>query len=281
MIDLHTHSTASDGTDSPADLVRRAAAGGLSAIALTDHDTTEGLAEAVECGGRSGIRVVRGCELSCRVSHGTLHLLVLFVDDDHPLQSRLGTLRAARDLRNVRIVEVLSDHGIDVTIDEVLREAGPGSVGRPHVASVLLQKGYVTSIDEAFDRWLAKGRPAYVERERLDAVDAIDLAHAGDAVTVLAHPYSLGLAPDDLDAFVAHLATAGLDGIEVEYGRYLREERTALLELAERHGLSPSGGSDYHGSYKPDLSVGTGLGDLHVPDEWLDALEARRTLSSG
>ena len=276
MIDLHTHSRASDGSDTPAELMGKAADAGLRAVALTDHDTVEGLAEA-SAAAAAGIRLVRGCELSCEVDRGTMHLVVLFLEgDDGPLQSRLGALRAGRDVRNVQIVDVLRGQGLDLSIEEVLAEAGSGSVGRPHFAAVLMRKGYVASINEAFERWLAKGRPAYMERERLEAVDAIELAHGSGAVTVLAHPQSLDRQGGDLDAFVAELTRAGLDGIEVEYGRYLPEERAALLELAQRHGLSPSGGSDYHGSYKPDLALGVGRGDLRVPAEWLDALEARR-----
>lgn len=281
MIDLHAHSTASDGTDAPTELVRLAATAGLSALALTDHDTLEGLASARDAAEGVGLRLVPGCEISCEVVRGTMHLVVLFLEGDGgPLQSRLGALRAARDDRNVRIVETLNAHGLDVTLEEVLAKAGTGSVGRPHVAHVLVDKGYVTAIDEAFDRWLAKGRPGYVERARLDALEAIALAHASGAVTVLAHPFSLDLPPDELDSFIAELASAGLDGIEVEYGRYQPDERAALLRLAREHDLCPSGGSDYHGAYKPDLALGTGRGDLHVPDEWLDALEARRPQSA-
>lgn len=277
MIDLHCHSSASDGTDTPTELVRRAAEAGLSALALTDHDTVEGLPEAVSAAEGTGVRLVAGCELSCEVGSGTMHLVVLFLEgDDGPLQSRLGALRAARDDRNVRIVETLNAQGVEITLEEVLEKAGRGSVGRPHVAAVLIERGYVATIDEAFERWLAKGRPAYVERERLGPTEAIELAHASGAVAVLAHPYSLDRPPAALDALVGELAAAGLDGIEVAYGRYQPEERAALAALAGRHSLAPSGGSDYHGAYKPDLRLGVGRGDLHVPDEWLAALEACR-----
>jgi predicted metal-dependent phosphoesterase TrpH len=144
------------------------------------------------------------------------------------------------------------------------------------VAGVLLRKGYVQTVQEAFDVWLAKGKPGYVERERLLPSEAIDLAHASGAVTVLAHPTSLGFEPPELERFVAGLAADGLDGLECEYGRYKPDLRTALRSLAERLGLAVTGGSDYHGRYKPDLALGTGLGDLDVPDHLLDALEARR-----
>lgn len=277
MIDLHTHSTVSDGTDSPEQLVRLATDAGLTAIALTDHDTIDGLDTAGAAARQLGLRLVRGCELSCAVDRGALHMIVLFLEaETGPLQDRLAELRAGRDIRNGRVVTALADAGVEIHIDEVLEEAGAGAVGRPHVAAVLLRKGYVSSINEAFDRWLARGRPAYVERERLDPTEVISLAHASGAITVLAHPRSLDLTDTELSAALEKLAAAGLDGMECEYGRYTRHERTTLRELARRHELAPSGGSDYHGHYKPDLSVGVGAGDLHVPDGWLDELEARR-----
>src|SRR2546423_2591519 len=189
VIDLHSHSTASDGSDSPAELVTLAARAGLTALALTDHDTVEGLAEAREAAAQAGVRLVEGCELSCEVGAATMHLLVYFLSDGPgPLQDRLAGLQAARADRNRRIVAVLRDHDLDITLDEILAEAGGGSVGRPHVAGVLLGKGYVAWIQEAFDVWLAKGKPAYLERDRLLPAQAIALAHASGAVGVLAHP---------------------------------------------------------------------------------------------
>ncbi len=277
VIDLHTHSTASDGSDAPAILMERASRVGLSAIALTDHDTVEGLAEARAAAADAGVRLVEGCELSCEVGRATMHLLVYFLSDGPgPLQDRLGALQAARADRNRRIVAVLAARGIDVTLEEILEEAGGGSVGRPHVAGVLVRKGYVGSVQEAFDVWLGKGKPAYLDRERLLPAEAIALAHASGAVTVLAHPTSLGFDGPALERFVAGLAADGLDGLECEYGRYPLELRAALAGMAGRLGLAVTGGSDYHGRYKPDLALGTGLGDLAVPDELLDALEARR-----
>ena len=250
---------------------------GLSAVALTDHDTVEGLAEARAAAEAIGVRLIQGCELSCEVGAATMHLLVYFLDDGPgPLQDRLAGLQEARADRNRRIVDVLRSHDVDVTLEEILEEAGAGSVGRPHVAGVLLAKGYVTSVQEAFDVWLAKGRPAYLERDRLLPAEAIRLAHESGAVTVLAHPTSLGFNPVELEQFIAGLAADGLDGMECEYGRYSPEVRGRMRAIADRLGLAVTGGSDYHGRYKPDLDLGTGLGDLNVPDELLDALEARR-----
>lgn len=254
-----------------------AARAGLSALALTDHDTIEGLAEARAAAESLGVRLVQGCELSCEVGEATMHLLVYFLDDGPgPLQDRLAGLQEARADRNRRIVTVLNEHGVDVSLEEILEEAGGGSVGRPHVAGVLMRKGYVESVQEAFDVWLAKGKPAYLERDRLLPAEAISLAHASGAVAVMAHPTSLGFDGPEMERFIAGLADDGLDGLECEYGRYSPDLRAALRSLAERLGLAVTGGSDYHGRYKPDLSVGTGLGDLNVPDDLLDALEARR-----
>ena len=276
VIDLHAHSTASDGSDSPAALVALAERTGLSALALTDHDTVEGLAEARAAAADTGVRLVQGCELSCEVGPATMHLLVYFLaDTPGPLQDRLNGLQAARADRNRRIVAVLRDHGLDVTLEDILDEAGGGSVGRPHVAGVLLRKGYVTSVQEAFDLWLGKGKPAYLDRNRLLPAEAIALAHASGAVAVLAHPTSLGFQAAELERFVAGLAAEGLDGMECEYGRYAPDLRAGLRSMAERLGLTVTGGSDYHGRYKPDIALGTALGDLAVPDDLLDALEAR------
>lgn len=280
MIDLHSHSTMSDGTDTPSEVVRLACDAGLTALALTDHDTLDHVAEARTAADRRGLRLVPGCEISCELAGrapGTMHLLVFFVDDGPgELQDRLAELQVARNERNVQIVEALNAHGVPITVEAVRAQAGPGSVGRPHIARVLMESGHVSSIQEAFDVWLGKGRPAYFERDRLGPEDAIALAHASGGVCAVAHPGSLELADGALHAFVGELAGAGLDGLECEYGAYPPEERAPFHELARRHGLAPTGGSDYHGDNKPGLSVGVGRGDLRVPDEFLADLESRR-----
>ncbi len=162
-----------------------------------------------------------------------------------------------------------------VSRQELEDEAGGSGAGRPHVAAILVRKGVATSIQDAFDRWLAKGRPAYVEKERLDPLPAIDLALQSGALPVLAHPLSMALSPHQLESTVGELAEAGLVGLEAIYGRYTTDERASLAVIAARAGLAITGGSDYHGTYKPDLSVGTGRGDLHVPDGALKELRDR------
>jgi hypothetical protein len=278
QVDLHVHSTASDGTEQPADLVASAVRARLGAIALTDHDTLEGLDAARTAADALGIRLIPGVELSCDWDGGAMHLVVLFLEPGSgPLQDRLAVLREARDVRNTRIVERLVGMGIEITIDEVLAEAGGGSVGRPHLAAVLVRKEVVPDIPTAFDRYLAAGRPAYVGRERLTPVEAISLARASGGVPVLAHPLTLGIDLDgELHTTFQQLAKMGLVGVEVEYSTYLPEERLRLRRLATAADLLPSGGTDYHGAYKPDILLGVGKGDLAVAGSILDDLEAAR-----
>lgn len=279
MIDLHTHSTVSDGTDTPARVVELGAAAGLHAIALTDHDTLEHIPAARAAADALAITLVPGCELSCEQPDwvpGDLHILVYFVEPGCPLDAELGAMQAARGTRNERMVARLNELGVAITVDDVLAAAGNGVVGRPHIATAMIERGYATSVQDAFDRFLSKGQPAYVERDRLDPATAIALAHASGGVAVVAHAGSLQLDPDGLDRYLGELAALGLDGLECEYARYDRTRRDELLRLAERHGLAPTGGSDYHGSIKPDIAVGVGTGDLTVPDVFLTALAARR-----
>lgn len=278
VIDLHTHSNVSDGTDTPGEVVRLAHEAGCSAVAVTDHDTLDHLPAAKAAAADAGIRLVTGCEISCAAdAPGSMHVLVYFVDEAKVLGQQLEALQRARVARNERIVEALRAHGVEVTLDEIRAEAADAtSIGRPHVARVLVRKGAATSIQDAFDDWLAKGKPAYAERERLNPEEAVELAHASGGVTSLAHPYSLDLTRDALDAEIRRLADIGLDAMECAYGRYSPGERDELEELAARHDLATTGGSDYHGENKPDLSVGSGRGDLCVAPEVLDRLEERR-----
>jgi predicted metal-dependent phosphoesterase TrpH len=277
-VDLHSHSTASDGSDSPATLVRRAAEAGLTTLALTDHDTLDGIDDARAAADREGVELISGTELSLEWAAGGMHLVVLWLDPGPgPLQDRLEELREGRDGRNERIVERLNGMGIDIELAEVLEEAGEGTVGRPHIAEVMRRNGFVPDIKTAFDDFLAKGAPAYVDRPRLEPEEGIGLARRSGAVPILAHPHTLGVdGPAELDALLERLVDAGLVGIECLYGTYDTEERTSLLARASRHGLLPSGGSDYHGIYKPDIALGTGKVGLRVPLSILDDLAAAR-----
>jgi 3',5'-nucleoside bisphosphate phosphatase len=272
-VDLHVHSRASDGTDTPRRVVELAASAGLTAIALTDHDTLDGVPEALEAGAAHGIEVIPGTELSLEYDGG-MHLIVLWLQPaPGPLQDRLESLRSGRRRRNSAILDALGHHGIDVSEEELANEAGGGSVGRPHIAAAMMAKGYVPDIATAFDLWLGRGRPGYVTRERLTAVEAIGLARESGAVPVLAHPHTLGInRAEEMARLLGELTHAGLVGLEALYGGYHRHERDGYSDLARRFGLIPSGGSDYHGAYKPGLEIGSGYGDLHVPETVLEEL---------
>jgi hypothetical protein len=268
IVDLHTHSTASDGSVSPDELVKLAERARISLLAITDHDTQAGVAEAMEAGRRTDIEVVPGVELSLEYENGGMHLVVLWLEPGSgPLQDRLSELQSGRGPRNERIVELLNESGMTLTMDEVLEESGGGTVGRPHIAAVMVRHGYVPDIRAAFDLWLARDRPAYVGRPRLEPEVAIELARSSGAVPVLAHPHTLGITTAaEMAALLERLRGAGLVGLEALYASYHRHEREGYSDLARRFGLAVSGGSDYHGAYKPGLELGTGYGDLVVPD---------------
>jgi predicted metal-dependent phosphoesterase TrpH len=275
VIDLHTHSTVSDGTDDPERIPELAAEAGCSAVALTDHDRQDGIGRAAARAAELGVELVPGVEISCE-HPGTMHVLVYFLEPGSgPLQDELIRLQQARDDRNRKMAQRLADLGLPVTYEEIQAEAGGIGAGRPHIASILVRKGVVGSIQEAFDAWLAKGRPGYLDKERLQPDTALRLARASGAAPVLAHPLSLGLSPADTEATIAQLAGHGLVGVETVYARYRPEDRQALQDVAFRHGLTITGGSDYHGTYKPDLQIGVGQGDLDVPDELLARLRQR------
>jgi hypothetical protein len=277
MVDLHTHSTVSDGSDPPARIPELAAAAGCSAVALTDHDRLDGLAEARARAQALGVELVPGCEVSCEWAPGTLHVLVYFVEPgEGPLQEELARLQADRAERNRQMIDRLAAAGLPVTLEELEAEAGGEGAGRPHMASILVRKGIVGSVQEAFDRYLARGKPGYVSKARLSPRTVAELARGSGGVAVLAHPLSLQLGEPELASAVAELADAGLSGLEALYGRYSPEEREGLARVAHRHGLVVTGGSDHHGTFKPDLTVGTGRGDLSVPDSTVTVLADRR-----
>jgi predicted metal-dependent phosphoesterase TrpH len=270
VIDLHTHSTVSDGSDAPERVVELAAEAGCTAVALTDHDRLDGIGAASNRARALSIELVPGCEISCRHA-ATMHLLVYFVEPgDGPLQDALVRLQEIRDRRNERMAAAL---GLDYA--DLVAEAGGMGAGRPHAAVLLVRQGRAHSIDDAFDRYLTKGRPGHVAKERLAATEAIELALGSGGAPVLAHPLSLGETPADLDRTVGELAALGLAGLEAHYGRYPPDDRNGLAAMAAHHGLVATGGSDHHGTYKPDLHVGVGLGDLDVPDSAIAELRAR------
>lgn len=243
-VDLHTHSTASDGLFPPAELVRRAHAAGVTVLALTDHDSTAGVMEAQAEGNRLGVEVIAGCEINTDLpTGGDAHVLGYFVHtDDVAFETELAERRATRTARGKRMVAQLQAIGIPITWEQVAQHA-EGAVGRPHVAAALRDLGLVGSVQEAFDRYLGRGKPGYVPRAPFTPAQAVDLIRRGGGVASLAHPKDI----PHLSDVLTDLMAAGLTGLEVYYGPYSTNEVRQLRALADRFGLIPTGGSDYHG----------------------------------
>lgn len=272
-IDLHTHSTASDGTLTPTELMRAAKAAGLSAIALTDHDTFEGLPEARAEAERQGVELVPGCELSLDYGGLPTHLLALFVDErpGHVVHE-LTRVRVARANRNAIMLEKLKSVGVHLRREDVERHA-TGVVGRPHMAQAMLAAGVVKSFEEAFTRFLGSNGLAYVPKVKLTPAEAIGAIHADGGLAVLAHPYLLSQQPSHIGAMLLDLTGMGLDGVEVYYTEHSDKYTALMAELAQRLGLLMSGGSDFHGSVKPGVALGKGRGGLFVRGELLEAMK--------
>ena len=278
-IDLHVHTTASDGTLSPAQCVEEAARAGLAAIAITDHDTLAGNAEAQARGDELGLEVVPAVEVSAAHGPYIVHVLGYYPDPaSEGLAAVLAKLQAERRRRTPRILERLAQLGCPVSAADVDAEAGVGvGVGRPHIAAVMVRKGYVGSAHEAFDRYLATGAPAYVRRAKPSAEQAIAALRAARAVPVLAHPGGIEDAGvDDVETLVSQLAEAGLEGVEVYYHSHSPGQTAAFARMAARHGLLETGGSDFHGAAKPDIRLGVGRGNLRVPYRVLARVKERR-----
>lgn len=266
FVDLHAHSTASDGALPPSEAVAAAHAAGLAAFALTDHDTLGGIAEAQVAADALGLRLVPGVELSVHRGAEEIHLLGLHIRDVKAMQDRLARYREFRRARAVQMVERLNANGIAITMDAVETEAAGGAIGRPHVARAMVAGGFAKDLREAFDRWLGAGRPAYVDKERLDIEDGIALIHAVGGIAVLAHPGSGGRRES-----IEPLVAVGLDGVEVRHPSHSRDDEQRLAALAAHFGLVISGGSDWHGAQQG----GRVLGAMQVPMAWLEAQDRR------
>src|SRR6478735_2077301 len=281
-VDLHTHSVISDGTDTPAELVANAAAAGLAVVALTDHDTFDGLPEAMGAGERIGIEVVPGLELSCSREHESVHLLAYGADPADPaLAEEMSLVRDGRTGRLRPVLIKLAERGVPVSEEEVLAFVGSSpSVGRPHIADALVAAGHVRDRKEAFDRYLADGGPAHVARYAIDIGRGVDLVHGAGGVAVIAHPWGRGreqlLPPPVLTQLVAE---HGLDGIEVDHQDHDAAARAGLRRLADRLGVLATGSSDYHGTGKVDHDLGVNTTD---PETYarLRALMGQRTLAA-
>jgi 3',5'-nucleoside bisphosphate phosphatase len=277
FIDLHCHSTASDGTLVPADVVRLAKSSELTALALTDHDTIAGLPEAAATAKEVGLEFLTGIEISCEIARpATLHMLGYGVDIESPqLKELTGQLIAGRDDRNPRIIRKLNELDVAVTMEEVEQEARGDVVGRPHIAAVMLRKGYVTSIKQAFDKYLATGAAAYFDRDRPNPGRGIELIRQAGGLPVLAHPIQLRTENDgQLERIIKDLADLGLAGMEIIHS----DHDAALVEkynrLADRFGLLKTGGSDFHGSNKKDIRLGFANG-RQIPRDYFDVLQER------
>lgn len=273
-VDLHVHTTASDGTYTPREVVALARESALAAIAVTDHDTVAGLAEAMAAGAELGVQVIPGIELAAAYEGQEVHILGLFVD---PGAASLSEAAAAavrdRDQRNQAIVLALAADGFPIDWDG-LTAAFPGSVlGRPHIAQFLAERGLAPSAAEAYARWLDKGRPYYRARRWMALDRAIAAIRDAGGLAVVAHPLQYGWRGQELEAFVRTCAGTGCRAMECIYSGYGPEENALLLALAERYGLTPSGGSDFHGSRKPRIRLGLGIdGEVAVPADWLELL---------
>jgi predicted metal-dependent phosphoesterase TrpH len=280
-VDLHVHTTASDGVMSPSEIVRYAKTKGLQAIAITDHDTIQGLKEGLIEGEKVGLEVIPGIEISAEHFPGSMHLLGFFIDHHNPLLSeKLEYLQKARAERNPKIVEKLNRLGIKITYEEVVKASGGGQVGRPHFAQVLLDKKYVRGFQEAFDRFLKKGAPAYVDKLRFTAEEALHFINEAKGVAVLAHPKTLHMEGySELDKLVLRLIEKGLKGLEVYYPEHSPLEVAHYKTLAERYGLLITGGTDYHGIEKNGLDIGIGRGEMKIPYSIVEGLKATRDRS--
>jgi 3',5'-nucleoside bisphosphate phosphatase len=265
-VDLHMHSTASDGSRAPADVVRAAKQARLAAIALTDHDSVAGVAEARVAGEELGVRVITGVELSAVEGETETHLLGLHLRDASLLERGLGELREMRTRRAEQIVQRLNGLGVQVAMSAVLAQAGTGALGRPHVARALIAEGWAVDSRDAFDRYLGAGRPAYVAKEQLEMRDAIAMIHAAGGLAVLAHP-GAAATRERLES----LRTQGLDGVEVKHPGHSSSETSRIRALIDQLGLLPSGGSDWHGAAEGPRTIGM----MQVPAEWLARQDER------
>lgn len=285
MIDLHCHSTASDGTFSPADLIREAQRLELSAIALTDHDTVAGLGEFLEAARTATPTAVPGVEIACRWYGGSLHMVGLFIDPACPeLLAVLEGIRDGRLQRNPRIIARLNELGMPLDMREVEAAAGGDVVGRPHIAAVMVRRGFCATPKEAFTRFLGHGRPAYAPRVLPSPTEGIAAIHAAAGLAIWAHPLGLGnRSTSSMRSVAKRLVEHELDGVETRYSDYTAAQRRDAARVADELGLLHAGGSDFHGAHTPELSLGSGRGDLHVPDAFLPPLAAaarRRKLAS-
>ena len=275
-IDLHTHSTASDGTDSPAQLVEAAKKAGLEAIAITDHDTISGIKEAREAAKDLGIELIGGCEVSTSTEIGSMHILGLWLPEDaNALENFLAHMLERRTNRNEQMIAKLRLLGIDISMEEML-ERVKGSLGRPHMAKFLVEKGYVGTMDEAFTEYLGIGGKAYVPKVAPTPEQSVRLLAELGATVSIAHPFLRAVPPEWLESLVTTLKPCGLSALEAWHSAHSAETSRNVVEMAKRHNLAISGGSDYHGSAKPNIRIGEVAPGVFIPGEILKNLKKQR-----
>lgn len=274
-IDLHVHTTASDGTLSPDQVVKLAAEQGLQAIAITDHDTAHGYPAAAQAGRELGLEVVPGIEISTKFT-GAVHILGYYIDPAaQALQAVLDWIVEDRDKRNRKMAELMAADGIPISYDGMLQRFGD-VIGRPHFARLLIELGYAADMQDAFDRYVEKGRKYYLPREILPIDRAIEIILSAGGIPVLAHPFQYRLAESELRRLIEYCLERGLRGMECRYTGYAREQVKYLEGLAAEYGLIKTGGSDFHGVNKPHIALGSGTGELEVPYEYLEVLKAAK-----
>ena len=274
-IDLHVHTLASDGSDTPADVVRMAAELGLRAVAVTDHDTFAGLPEAIEAGARYGVEVVPGVELSTIYDGVEVHVLGYYMDAGHPrLRAMMARATAERNARNETMVQRLHDAGYPVTMD-ALHAAFPDQtmLGRPHISEYLMRRGYVASVQDGMKNLLGRGKPFYVARYNIPLEESVETLRAAGGLPVVAHLFKYRYTPEQLTAMVDAATAAGAVGLEAMYTNYTPAQEQAVRVLAAERGLLCTGGTDYHGARKPDIALGRGFGNLRVPYALLEGLK--------
>lgn len=273
-IDLHTHSNKSDGSLSPTALIDEAKSIGLSAIALTDHDTIDGLEEAINRGNEIGVRVVPGVELSTEYMGRDVHIVGLFIDyKNETFLNHLKNFVDSRELRNKKMCDKLTEAGIPVIYEELIEMFGDSVLTRAHYARYMLSKGYIKSLPEAFERYIGDHSPYYIPREKVTPKQGVELILNAGGVPILAHPILYKLGKDALETLVKDLKEYGLVGIEAIYSTYTNADERTIRNLASKYNLLISGGSDYHGEAKPGLNLGTGYGKLAVPEFVLNEIE--------
>ena len=274
-IDLHTHSTFSDGTFTPLQLVKYAEEKGLKAFAITDHDTTEGIKEAKSI--ETNVEVISGVEISTRYDKKEIHIVGLYVNEnDADLNKQLKYYREKRVTRNFEILEKLNSLGVDITIDDVKESCTGDVISRAHIAKALVSKGFVGSYTEAFDRYLGDNKCAYVPRETLNYKESMELITKAGGVPVLAHPLLYNMSDTNLENMMVKLRQKGLKAVEVYYSTHSNSDTQHVMAMANRVGLIYSGGSDFHGATKPKIDMGTGMGKLAVPYEILEKIRGER-----